>query len=45
MAVMVKKNKEIEYYLKERKRAVEELTSESWNPLCVIGIKKAFRKG
>lgn len=45
MAVMVKKTKEIESYLKERKQAVEELTSESWDPLCVISLKIAFRKG
>ena len=45
MAITTMRVKEINFYLKERKQAVEELTSEAWDPLCVIGIKKAFRKG
>ncbi|MBA7517313.1 hypothetical protein ES705_09366 [subsurface metagenome] len=45
MAVTAIKVKEINYYLKERKKTVAELTSESWDPLCVINLKIAFRKG
>ncbi len=45
MALTTKKLKEIDFYLKERKRVVEEITSESWDPLYIIGVKQAFRKG
>lgn len=45
MAVTTKRVKEINFFLKERKQVVKELTSESWDPLCVINLKIAFKKG
>ncbi|GAH42176.1 unnamed protein product [marine sediment metagenome] len=45
MAVTVKKVEELDFYLKTRKLAVREITSESWDPLCVIGLRIAFKKG
>jgi len=45
MAVTTKRVKEINFFLKKRKQMVEKLTSESWDPLCVINLKIAFKKG
>jgi len=45
MALATKRVKEINFFQKERKKAVKKLTSESWDPLCVINLKIAFRKG
>jgi len=45
MGVTAERVKEIDFYRKARKLAVRELTSESWDPLCVINLKIAFKKG
>lgn len=45
MALATKRVEELNFYLKTRKLAVREIASESWDPLCVIGLRIAFKKG
>ena len=45
MALATKRVEELDFYLKARKQAVREIASESWDPLCVIGLRIAFKKG
>ena len=45
MGVTVENVEEIKHYLKTRQKTIEEIASESWDPLCVIGLRIAFKKG
>lgn len=45
MSIATKKVKELKYYLRKQKKVLEELTSDSWDPLHIINLRIAFKRG